>query len=356
MLAHELAHIKRFDYLVNMLQTVVEILGFYHPAVWWISNKIRDERENCCDDLAVSILGDQVRYAKTLTLMEEIRASQGKLAVAASGGSLLGRVRRLVGKDSTEKTSFSWIPAVTAILLIGALVIPTAFALATRNGTDISAKSLLDKMLEYRCRVKNLQYVAENNIWRDVAAEKDMIEDHIKKMRERGISERQLERIRKSLSEVPVSRYQILKCTIDDAEHTKIELNSGTYDSSDKKVPGDDKHIWAWDGVVATDFTQKSGFPGSARIKDSPQIVTNLWHPWRSSTGIFCKFLEETIVAEKPVNVDEWKDGTYRVAFDYKTSRYVAIVDPSKGFTCTLTNPLRRYSLLLCGQIYNMYK
>jgi beta-lactamase regulating signal transducer with metallopeptidase domain len=59
-LAHELAHIKRYDYLVNMLQTIVETLGFYHPAVWWISHKIRAEREHCCDDLAVSISGDRV--------------------------------------------------------------------------------------------------------------------------------------------------------------------------------------------------------------------------------------------------------------------------------------------------------
>ena len=53
-LAHELAHIRRHDYVVNLLQTVVETLLFYHPAVWWLSHRIRVERENCCDDLAVS--------------------------------------------------------------------------------------------------------------------------------------------------------------------------------------------------------------------------------------------------------------------------------------------------------------
>jgi len=131
MLAHELAHIKRFDYLVNMLQTVVEILGFYHPAVWWISHKIRAERENCCDDLAASLCGDRVTYAKALTCMEELRQTQ--LAIAASGGSLLARISRLVGKDSADKTSFSWIPAVTAILLIIALAIPTTLALTTKS-------------------------------------------------------------------------------------------------------------------------------------------------------------------------------------------------------------------------------
>ncbi|MGD2093933.1 MAG: M56 family metallopeptidase [Phycisphaerales bacterium] len=130
-LAHELAHIKRYDYLVNILQTIVEILGFYHPAVWWISHKIRAERENCCDDLAVNISGDRVCYARALTSMEEIRTARGQLAVAVTGGSLFQRIYRLVGKDSTEKTPSSWIPAATAILLIIAIIIPTTLALSS---------------------------------------------------------------------------------------------------------------------------------------------------------------------------------------------------------------------------------
>ena len=137
-LAHELAHIKRVDYLINMLQTVVEILGFYHPAVWWVSHKIRAERENCCDDLAVAISGDRVCYARALTSMEEIRAGRGQLvrsgglAVAATGGNLLGRIRRLVGKDPAEKNRFSWVPAATVILLIIALAIPATITLTAR--------------------------------------------------------------------------------------------------------------------------------------------------------------------------------------------------------------------------------
>ena len=57
-LAHELAHIRRHDYLVNLLQTLVETLLFYHPAVWWLSRRIRIERENCCDDLGGGVCGD----------------------------------------------------------------------------------------------------------------------------------------------------------------------------------------------------------------------------------------------------------------------------------------------------------
>jgi beta-lactamase regulating signal transducer with metallopeptidase domain/type II secretory pathway component GspD/PulD (secretin) len=137
-IAHELAHIKRFDYLSNILQTIVEILGFYHPAVWWISYKIRTERENCCDDMAVSISGDRVSYAGALASMEEIRAAQAKLAVAAGGGNLFRRICRLLAKDSANNTGLSWIPATTVILLIIALAIPTTLALTTKSDSLIN--------------------------------------------------------------------------------------------------------------------------------------------------------------------------------------------------------------------------
>jgi len=129
LLAHELAHIRRYDYLVNMLQTVVETLGFYHPGVWWISHKIRLERENCCDDLAVGLSGDRIRYARALTSMEEIRASRSELAVAASGGNLFGRIRRLIGKNASDSNRAGWIPSVITILLIAIIAIPTSIAL-----------------------------------------------------------------------------------------------------------------------------------------------------------------------------------------------------------------------------------
>lgn len=95
-LAHELAHVRRYDYLVNWFQTLAETLMFYHPAVWWVSRCIRHEREHCCDDLVVRICGDKVLYARALVTLEEARGIP-PLAFAASGGSLLQRVRRLLG-------------------------------------------------------------------------------------------------------------------------------------------------------------------------------------------------------------------------------------------------------------------
>ncbi|HUT31337.1 MAG TPA: M56 family metallopeptidase [Sedimentisphaerales bacterium] len=154
-LAHELAHIRRLDYLVNMVQTAVEILGFYHPAVWWVSHKIRIERENCCDDVAVSVTGNKVRYAKALALLEEMRGSRRGLAVAADGVGLLDRIRRLVGSGSAEQPRSTWLPAAITILLILAIAVPTTIALnaAQDNKLDVVVERDLEdaeKELEER--------------------------------------------------------------------------------------------------------------------------------------------------------------------------------------------------------------
>ncbi len=95
-LAHELSHIRRRDYLANLAQTAVETLLFYHPAVWWVSDRMRVEREHCCDDLAVAAGGNRVRYARTLAELESLRSGSPALAMAATGGSLFERVARLV--------------------------------------------------------------------------------------------------------------------------------------------------------------------------------------------------------------------------------------------------------------------
>lgn len=96
-LIHELAHIKRRDYLVNLLQSLMEIVFFFNPAVLWISRLIKTERENCCDDLAVAQDGNKVNYIRALVSCEEYKASVPPYAMAFSGGkhTLLHRVKRI---------------------------------------------------------------------------------------------------------------------------------------------------------------------------------------------------------------------------------------------------------------------
>ena len=95
-IAHELAHIRRFDAFVNLFQVVAESLLFFHPAVWWLNKRVRAERENCCDDVAVAACGNHLGYARALTTMEEWRATPA-LSIAANGGPLAARISRILG-------------------------------------------------------------------------------------------------------------------------------------------------------------------------------------------------------------------------------------------------------------------
>lgn len=108
-LAHELAHVRRYDYLFNLLQTAVETLLFYHPAVWWLSRRIRIEREHCCDDIAVAVYGNKVDYAEALAAVEQ-RRSAPALAMAARSNrasTALVRVRRILGVADGERVGVS---------------------------------------------------------------------------------------------------------------------------------------------------------------------------------------------------------------------------------------------------------
>ncbi|MFN3326744.1 MAG: M56 family metallopeptidase [Bryobacteraceae bacterium] len=116
-LLHELAHIGRRDYLVNLFQRLGEGLFFYHPAVWWISHVIRVEREHCCDDAVVAITGDAHRYAMALAELEQTRLP-GEPVLAATGGDLMRRIRRLLYPRESNAS-------LTAILL-GVVLLSTA--------------------------------------------------------------------------------------------------------------------------------------------------------------------------------------------------------------------------------------
>ena len=143
LLAHELAHVRRYDYLVNLFQCVIETLLFYHPAVWWVSRRIREEREHCCDDLAVRVCGDPHLYATALVSMERIRATTPRLALAATGGggSLITRVRRLV-LPTTARTEYfpRWTAGLAGVLAVTVALLATGSdRLAVASATHIAA-------------------------------------------------------------------------------------------------------------------------------------------------------------------------------------------------------------------------
>ena len=121
LIAHELAHVRRHDYLVNLLQAVVETLLFYHPAVWWMSSQVRAEREHCCDDLAVGVC-DRLAYVTALADLAALNAAP-KVALAATGGSLVARVRRILsGPQGDKLPATGSLSALVVFLIVGSIV------------------------------------------------------------------------------------------------------------------------------------------------------------------------------------------------------------------------------------------
>ena len=129
-LRHELAHVARHDYLVNLLQTAVETLLFFHPAVWWIGSVIRSERENCCDDLALASGAAPLSYARALTALETLRALPAP-ALSALGGSLPQRVRRLVLPRERCRPGWSVSASILPLLSGMAVAVPLSAAALT---------------------------------------------------------------------------------------------------------------------------------------------------------------------------------------------------------------------------------
>ena len=135
LLAHELGHVRRHDYLVNLLQNVIETLLFYHPAVWWLSRRIRAEREQIADDFAARHLGEPRRLALALSELEKLQFSSHHLAQAANGGDLMARIRRLLRPDVQ---ALNWK---AAIPVLGLAIVCAASAHAPMNRATASAST-----------------------------------------------------------------------------------------------------------------------------------------------------------------------------------------------------------------------
>ena len=131
LLAHELAHIRRRDYAINLLQTLAESLLFFHPAVWWISARIREEREHCCDDAAVAACGEPRAYAEALAEIATWRAGHPALSLGATSGGLVRRIRRLLDAPG-QPAANSGAPGLFAAAVVLASLAAAAIAPSLR--------------------------------------------------------------------------------------------------------------------------------------------------------------------------------------------------------------------------------
>ena len=145
-LAHEFAHVRRHDAWVNLLQRIVEIVFFYHPAVWWLSAQIRMEREHCCDSSAIQATGDCNTFARTLELAARQRAGIEFGLVTNLGGkrmSLLNRINRVLGQPQNDTRGTRWP------LGLATLLIPVLLALHAKQETTVAADPQVQPSIRY---------------------------------------------------------------------------------------------------------------------------------------------------------------------------------------------------------------
>jgi beta-lactamase regulating signal transducer with metallopeptidase domain len=121
-IAHEIAHVRRHDYVTNLLQVAADMILWFHPAARWLSRRARIEREYCCDDVAVGLTADRAGYAEALARLEEAR-HDCPLVIAAASGTLLDRIQRVVGQPRRILT-----PARAAAVLALAIAIASVVA------------------------------------------------------------------------------------------------------------------------------------------------------------------------------------------------------------------------------------
>lgn len=170
-LAHELAHILRHDFAINLLQSCVEVLLFYHPAVWWVSAKIRQERELCCDDLAVRVTGDALDYAAALTRLEALcrppdptRHAAQALALSATGGSFMHRIRRLISPNAPTPLA-PRAGLVLLLLLGGFLTLEARSAFGPESLSAVTPKPLQDADSNLGNRFTSGQLPPDGTMW-----------------------------------------------------------------------------------------------------------------------------------------------------------------------------------------------
>ena len=143
--AHELGHIKRFDVAVNFFQVIAESLFFFHPAVWWLNKRIRADREDCCDDVAIATCGGTIGYARALATMESWRAVPS-FAMAATGSPVTARVARLLGAR-TNNNGGRTAGMVTASLVLATALIAGAVSLGIARPALAQDPASLDQLI-----------------------------------------------------------------------------------------------------------------------------------------------------------------------------------------------------------------
>ncbi|HUR09723.1 MAG TPA: M56 family metallopeptidase, partial [Flavitalea sp.] len=143
-LLHELAHIRRSDYLINLVQTFTEAVFFFHPCVLWLSSLIREERENCCDDLAIRSIDNTEQYIHALVSFQEYNLGQtvkSSVAFAGTRHRLLGRIKRLISNENKKLNYMEKMILVSSMFVLTAVFVITSKGLQAQERTRVVRES-----------------------------------------------------------------------------------------------------------------------------------------------------------------------------------------------------------------------
>ncbi len=197
-LAHELAHIRRNDYLINIFQHLVETLFFFHPAVWWLSSLVRHERECCCDDIAVKLTNNSVAFAKALTELETLKHSKRTAALALAMKSRSGKLYQRINRIVFQKPR---VPAFKEGVLLASVIVATLFFSALQwhdaKGTSNINPVLLSeipqeihptefialqdtskkKQIEFKEGARNFAFTVEGKVYHFILNDDDSIDE-----------------------------------------------------------------------------------------------------------------------------------------------------------------------------------
>ncbi|KQM69366.1 hypothetical protein ASE74_05025 [Pedobacter sp. Leaf216] len=221
-LAHELAHIKRKDYLVNLLQSFIEIVFFFNPAVLWVSQLIKTERENCCDDLAIACVDDRKNYVQALIVCQEFkqRAPAYAMAITGKNGSLLHRASRML--FNTNSTLNKMEKTILTIALVSVVVCTAAFKSVgnAKTTTKKEVSSLVQIKQDSTRKTKSTQ-----------SKPTDQLEKEINVKMERQLKQLDEKRKKAETDEDVKARAEDLKARQQDADHAKEDARARIEDA-----------------------------------------------------------------------------------------------------------------------------
>jgi beta-lactamase regulating signal transducer with metallopeptidase domain len=218
-LAHEIAHLVRNDFIHNLIQSAIEVIFYYHPAVWWISAVVRSERENCCDDLAIQVCGNSFTYARALVRLQEVGSSSPALALPFSGSKnhLLKRVKRILNQPQNKSNLMEKITATSLLLLC---LIFASFS----EGTRAEERSLVEIPRLVSHYSTQLQYKMSTDTIIPRISRTIVHEEDDGKSVELEMENGEIKSLRVNGEEIPADRYDEYKEEVEKLQSSIVEV------------------------------------------------------------------------------------------------------------------------------------